>query len=144
MIAVDTNILVYANRPDTAWHAAAAAEIRKLAEGSTAWAIPWPCLHEFVGVVTNQKVYKTPTPIAGAIRQIEAWMDSPRLTLLSESHRAFQIFKDLALAARIAGGQTHDARIAALCIEHGVSELLTADRNFTRHPQLKTRNPLIA
>ena len=26
----------------------------------------------------------------------------------------------------------HDAHIVALCLEHGVTELLTADRDFTR------------
>jgi hypothetical protein len=37
----------------------------------------------------------------------------------------------------------HDARIAALCLQHGVSELLTADRDFSRFPALRTRNPLV-
>jgi predicted nucleic acid-binding protein len=37
----------------------------------------------------------------------------------------------------------HDARIAAICIQYGVSELWTADRDFSRFAGLKTRNPLI-
>jgi predicted nucleic acid-binding protein len=37
-----------------------------------------------------------------------------------------------------------DTRIAALCLAHGVRELWTADRDFTRYPSLKIRNPLIA
>ena len=36
----------------------------------------------------------------------------------------------------------HDARVAALCIAHGVTELWTADRDFGRFPDLVTRNPL--
>jgi predicted nucleic acid-binding protein len=35
----------------------------------------------------------------------------------------------------------HDARIAACCLSNGVTELLTLDRDFSRFPQLKTRNP---
>jgi predicted nucleic acid-binding protein len=33
--------------------------------------------------------------------------------------------------------------IAALCLHHGVSELWTADRDFTRFPALRTHNPLV-
>lgn len=47
------------------------------------------------------------------------------------------------MTARIAGPAVHDARIAAICLQHGVSELLSADRDFSRFPELKTRNPLV-
>jgi predicted nucleic acid-binding protein len=43
----------------------------------------------------------------------------------------------------IVGGRIHDARIAALCLHHGVRELWTADRDFSMFPQLKTHNPLV-
>lgn len=42
------------------------------------------------------------------------------------------------------GNLIHDAHIAALCIEHGVSELLTADPDFARFPGLALRNPFTA
>ena len=45
MIAVDTNILVYAHRADMVWHKAASGLIKMLAEGRTPWAIPSPRLH---------------------------------------------------------------------------------------------------
>jgi predicted nucleic acid-binding protein len=44
---------------------------------------------------------------------------------------------------RVTGAKVHDARIAALCLSHGVSELWSADRDFSRFPDLKTRNPLV-
>ncbi|HTG57884.1 MAG TPA: hypothetical protein VMG63_00510 [Terriglobia bacterium] len=53
MIAVDTNILVYSHREESLWHQAAFALIAELAEGRAAWAIPWPCLHEFLAIVTH-------------------------------------------------------------------------------------------
>jgi len=46
--------------------------------------------------------------------------------------------------ARTQGGAIHDARIAALCLYHGVTELWSADRDFTRFPALAVRNPLVA
>jgi predicted nucleic acid-binding protein len=42
----------------------------------------------------------------------------------------------------VAGGnRAHDAQIAALVVEHGIRELLTADRDFARFPGVPTRNP---
>jgi predicted nucleic acid-binding protein len=52
VIAVDTNILVYAHREDSPFHDAAFRRVAELAEGQAVWAIPWPCLHEFLAIVT--------------------------------------------------------------------------------------------
>jgi predicted nucleic acid-binding protein len=41
------------------------------------------------------------------------------------------------------GPKVHDARVAALCLQHGASELWTIDRDFSRFPGLKLRNPLV-
>ena len=142
MIAVDTNILVYAHREDSEWHEKAAARVRELAEGPAAWAIPWPCLHEFIAIVTHPRIYAPPTPLMLAIGQIEAWMEAPRVVLLAEAGAYWDCLKQLSLQARLAGPKIHDGRVAALCIEHGISELWTADRDFTRFSALKTRNPL--
>jgi len=142
MIAVDTNLLIYAHREDSTWHDKAAARIRELAEGAAAWAIPWPCLHEFIAIATHPRIYAPPTPLARALDQIEAWMESPRLVLLAEEGTYWEDLKRLLVPARVTGPQIHDARVAALCIAHGVTELWTADRDFTRFSALKTRNPL--
>src|SRR5205823_1711276 len=69
MIAVDTNILVYAHREDSQWHDAACALVAELAEGRAPWAIPWPCLHEFLAIVTHPRIYAPPTPLAAAMDQ---------------------------------------------------------------------------
>ena len=143
MIAVDTNLLVYAHREDSPWHGAAVGVMTGLAEGRTPWAIPWPCLHEFLAIVTHPRIYLPPTPLAHALDQIDAWLESPSLTLLSETTGSWQELRGMLDAGRVAGPQVHDARVAALCRHHGVLELLTADRDFDRYPDLKTRNPLI-
>jgi predicted nucleic acid-binding protein len=43
---------------------------------------------------------------------------------------------------KITGPAVHDARIAALCLANGVRELWSADRDFSRFPDLRTANPL--
>ena len=143
MIAVDTNVLVYAHREDSTWHKPASNLLRALAEGRDAWAIPWPCLHEFLGIVTHARIYNPPTPVAGALDQVQAWMESPSLVLLSEAESYWQHLSELLRSARVSGPRIHDARVAALCIENRVSELWTADRDFSRFPALKVRNPMV-
>lgn len=78
------------------------------------------------------ELFAPATPSAKAIDQIEAWLESPTLTLLSESNAHWSELHRLLEGARIAGPQIHDARVAALCIQHGVRELWTADRDFSR------------
>ena len=144
MIAVDTNVLVQAHRKDAAFHEAAHNSIVSLAGGTAPWAIPWPCLHEFLAVVTHPKIFRTPTPLKLACDQLDAWLEAPTLTLLSEDARAhWSMLRPLMIAGKINGPRVHDARIAALCLANGVSQLLTADRDFSRFPALSVRNPLV-
>jgi hypothetical protein len=144
VIAVDTNILVYAHREDTEWHSAAYARLTELAEGRGNWAIPWPCLHEFLAIVTHPRIFTPPTPLATAIDQVEAWLESPSLVLLAESELHWPRLRVLLSSGKIAGPKVHDARIAALCLQHGVKELWSVDRDFGRFPELTVSNPLIA
>ena len=143
MIAVDTNILVYAHREDSAWHRPAAGALTTLAEDRGAWAIAWPCLHEFLAIVTHPKIYRPATPLATAIDQIEAWREAPSLVLLAETDTYWEVLREALRSGRISGPVVHDARIAALCLAHGVRELWTHDRDFGRFTALTTRNPLV-
>jgi uncharacterized protein len=144
MIAVDTNVLVQAHRRDTPFHAVARETLAQLAAGPSPWAIPWPCVHEFLAIVTHPRVFRTPTPLADACDQIDAWCDAPTLRLLSEDQDAhWPTLVPLLTAGRIVGPRVHDARVAALCVAHGVSTLLSADRDFSRFPSLSVRNPLV-
>jgi toxin-antitoxin system PIN domain toxin len=143
MIAVDTNVLVYAHREDTDWHETAFARITELAEGKGPWAIPWPCIHEFLAIVTHPRIYSPPTPLNLAVDQIEAWMEAPNLVLLGELEGYWKQLRALLEAGKISGPMVHDARIAAFCLLHGISELWTADRDFSRFPNLKVRNPFV-
>ncbi len=143
MIAVDTNILVYAHRRDCEFHERAAQCIKRLAEGRVAWAIPWPCVHEFYAIATHPKIYGPPSTPEQALEQIEAWLAAPTLSLLGESSGYWSELKPLLAKAKVAGPMVHDARIAALCLAHGVHELWSADRDFGRFTALRVHNPLI-
>lgn len=144
MIAVDTNILVYAHREDSEWHQAAYKRLTVLAEGRAAWAIPWPCMHEFLAIVTHPRIFTPPTPLARALDQVDAWIESPSLVLLAESQAHWERLRSLLASGKVAGPKVHDARIAALCLQHGIKQLWSADRDFGRFSALTVANPLIA
>lgn len=143
MIAIDTNILVYAHREDSEWHEAAFARVAELAEGRAPWAIPWPCVHEFLAIVTHPRIFSPPTPLAAAFDQVDAWLESPSLTLFAESDGYWSSLREMLTRGRIAGPRVHDARVAAICAQHGVREIWSADRDFGRFPGIAVVNPLL-
>lgn len=143
MIALDTNILVYAHREDSPFHEAAYRRVAGLAEGPANWAIPWPCLHEFIGIVTHPRIYAPPSSLEQALAQAEAWLESPTLVMLGETATHWSTLRTMLIDGRVAGAQVHDARVAALCRQHGVRELWSADRDFSRFTGIAVTNPLI-
>jgi toxin-antitoxin system PIN domain toxin len=143
MIALDTNILVYAHREDSAWFRSACDCIERLCRRSGPWAIPWPCIDEFLAIVTHPRIYSPPTPLEAALDQVAAWCEAPNLFLLSESPGYLEKLSGLLKTGLVTGPQVHDARIAALCLHHGIRELWTADRDFSRFSNLKTSNPML-
>lgn len=142
MIAIDTNILVYAHRQDADVHAKARQCVAGLCNGRTPFAIPYHCLVEFFGLVTHPRVYKPPSTTEQAIAQIDAWLESPSVRVLTESATdSWQTLRGQLQSGNVVGPQVHDARVAALCLEHQVTELWSRDRDFSRF-QIRTRNPL--
>ncbi len=142
MIALDTNILVYAHRREPAEHTVASKLVRSLALGRSPWAIPWPCVYEFFSVVTNPRIWKDKASSpAQAWSQLEAWFGAPELRLVGETLEFASSFRDFAVRGRVRGAIIHDARVAAICVAHGVEKLVTRDRDFSLFPELVVENP---
>lgn len=142
MIAVDTNILVYAHRADSPFHDRARAVLQRLTTSGRSWAIPWPCVHEFLAVVTHPRIYVPPTSAQLASRAVDDLTALTGVVLLGEAADHWMRLRRLLEAPGVIGPKVHDARVAAVCVGHGVEELWTADRDFSWFPELPTRNPL--
>ena len=141
MQAIDTNVLIHAEVESSQRHVAALDILHGLAEGAAPWAIPWPSLYEFLRVVTHPRVFHPPVPLNIAVEDLKQILASPSLFLLAETGRHASVLEQVLRQAGATGNLIHDAHIVALCLEHGVSELITGDRDLTRFEGLKIVNP---
>jgi len=144
VIAIDTNILVHAHRPEMPSHDQAKAALGLLARERKRYGLPFHCLIEFSGVVTKPRLFATPSSAEQVWAQIEAWLEPPNAWLLVEDEATLEAFHDVLSESGARGGAVHDARIAACCRRYGVTALWTADRDFSRYPGLRTHDPLAA
>lgn len=141
LIAVDTNLLIYAVHAASARHRTAHRILERLAEGRESWALPWPCVYEFLRVVTNPAAFKQPWSPEQALAEMGKILAAPRLHLLSETSAHPQTIERVVRQAQCRGSLMHDAHIWALCLEHGVSELWSGDHDFHRFDGLRLHNP---
>jgi toxin-antitoxin system PIN domain toxin len=141
VIAVDTNILVYAHRAGVPQHEVAVRVLRDLAAGQRPWALPFPCIGQFLRVVTHAVFRPQPTTMATALRNLDMLLASPTTRVLLPTERHVPVLRDVLIESGALGGDVYDAQIAALCVEHGVEEILTADRGFRRFTGLKVTDP---
>lgn len=144
MIAVDTNVLVYAHREDAVHHRLAADALTRAVGARGGCAIPWPCVHEFLAIVTHSRIYSPPTPIGPALETARTLLNDERVHVIGEGREHFDVLDRLVSEANITGARIHDARVAAICLAHGVDALWSADRDFSWFPELRVVNPLVA
>jgi len=142
VIALDTNIIVYAHRADAHVHDRARFVLERLVAGDAPFALPWPVVHEYVRVVTGSK-FDPPTQPDVACEQMGRLLERRVAVPIGETRDHWARVRSLIESARVSGPLVYDARIAAVCLAHGVRELWTADKDFSYFPGLKTRNPLV-
>ena len=141
MIAVDTNILVYAHRDETELHEVATGELVALAEGIVPWGLPIFCIVEFMRVVTHRRFFNPPSTLSQAINFVDNLVASPVCRVVRPGRNFLRLFTDSARGADARGNLMFDAQIAALCREHGIASVLTNDRDFERFEHLRVRYP---
>ncbi len=93
---------------------------------------------EFLRVTTHSRICDPPAAVDEATAAIDALLASPTLHLLSPGRRYWSLLRGVVVETRVRGNLVFDAQIVALCREHGVSGLLTEDRDFARFDDLHT------
>lgn len=143
MKAVDATILLHALHRRSPHHDVARQLLAALAQGRAPWALPWPCVYECLRLVTSARVFQPPMPPAAARRDLQALLASPSLVLLSEGDRHAEVLDGLLATSGATGALVDAARVAALCREHGVSQLFSADLDLLRFAGLAVTNPFL-
>jgi toxin-antitoxin system PIN domain toxin len=136
VIAVDTNVLVYAHRAETTQHSRAVDAVRALAEGHAPWALPVFVLTEFLRVVTHPRLFSPPTPTSTAMEAVAAFLESPTVRMLRPGERFWPLLENAIDEGRARGNMIFDAQIVAVSREHGVRTILSADRDLRRFPSI--------
>ena len=138
MIAVDTNVLVYAHRAELAKHEAARSRLVELAEAPSAWAIPVFCIGEFLRLISHPKLFDPPYSSTEGCRALERILQSPSLQILFPGPAYRELLTQAVREAEAIGNLVFDAQIVAVCREAGARALLTEDRDFGRFPGFPT------
>jgi hypothetical protein len=112
MIAVDTNVLVYAHRAETALHQAATRKLVELAAGRGLWGLPVFCAGEFIRVVTHRRVFNPPSTLEEAIQFLERVVAAPGCRILRPEAGFFELLTTVAREADARGNLAFDAQIA--------------------------------
>jgi toxin-antitoxin system PIN domain toxin len=140
MIAIDTNLLVYAHRARTPQHAVSRKAIERAAAQGR-WGFAAAGLTEFWAVATHpasQGRPSTPREASSYLAALvqagaEIWEPGSGFGL-----RLAQLAEDL----EISGPRVFDLQIALTAFERGAMELWTADTAFVKLPGLRLHNPL--
>lgn len=141
MILPDVNVLVYASREDAIDHPEYKAWLEHVVRGDQAYGMCDLVLSGFLRIVTHPRIFNIPTPLEAAISFVETIRSQPHCSPLAPGPAHWDIFVKLCRKTAARGNHVADAYLAALAIESG-SELITADRDFSRYPDLRWRHPL--
>lgn len=138
MIAIDTNVLVYAHREELPQHEVALAALTAVVTGPAPYGVPWPCAVEFIRVVTHARLFRPASTVEQALAALRSVIAPDRGRLLLPVAGSLDGLEEVLLAARATGNLVFHAQIATICAACG-AELLTADRDFVRFPGLRVR-----
>lgn len=141
MIAIDTNLLVYAHRERTPQRAQARRAIEKAAASPRGWGMSAAVLPEFWSVVTHPSSEGRPSTPAQAAAFVRALPDAGATIWLPGTgfgERLLQVASDLA----VSGPRVFDLQIALTAFEGGATELWTHDAAFITVPGLRVSDPL--
>ena len=129
----DVNLLVAAFRKDHAQHAVAAHWLTQAfatASGGQILRLPVGVLSRFLRLVTNAKIFPTPTPVEQAVDFVDWLLEQPN-SIVVERSQEWPRLRKMVLDKGLAGNHIPDAQLAALAISLG-EPFVTFDKGFRK------------
>ncbi len=142
MIAVDTNLLVYAHRSAVKEHMAARSALSRAASSATGWGIPYPCVAEFLAVVTHPSAAGRPSTPEEAARFLEALRDAGMQILYPTHGFGFRLLRQAAETG-VRGVRIFDFQIGCIALESDAKAIWTHDHDFCAPDGLSVHDPLV-
>jgi toxin-antitoxin system PIN domain toxin len=143
VLAVDTNVLVYAADADSQFHAPCRDWLERQRARPDAWYTTWAILCEFLRVTTHPRVMRRPWSASAAWKFVTALLDSSGLAVLVPTQRHADVAGEVILEfPNLAGNLFHNAHTAILMREHGIGRICTRDTDFNQFPFLEVIDPL--
>jgi len=143
VLAVDTNVLVYAADAHSQFHADCRRWLDRQRSRTGAWYVSWPIVYEFLRAATHPRIMRQPWTAPKAWEFVTSLLASPGISVLVPTQRhadvASEVFSELPY---LAGNILHDAHTAILMREHGIRQICTRDTDFSRFPFLEIIDPL--
>ena len=122
MCVRDSNTLVYAARAECSFYLKAYQSLTNLSVAGARRTTPWPCAHEFLGVVTNPKFHRPGPPHCVAMQFLKNCLALPSFGFIGESRGNLDFLDKMLTSSKANSGMIHDAKIVVFCDHHGVSE----------------------
>ena len=142
MIAIDTNLLIYAHRSAVPEHAASREAIERAASSSRGWGFAAATIAEFWSVVTHPAGLGRPSQPDEARDFVLSLVEDGGARLWQPGPgfgaRLLQAAADQALE----GTRIFDLQIALTVFDNGATEIWTHDRAFSSIPGLAVNDPL--
>jgi toxin-antitoxin system PIN domain toxin len=139
MIAIDTNLLVYAHRAGSPEHRRTQQALERAAAGR--WGFATASIAEFYAVVTHPRCEGGPSPPRRAAAFVRALQAAGAETWNPDHDFSAQLLQ-LAEDLDVAGPRIFDLQIALTAFQAGATELWTHDADFVRIPGLRIVDPI--
>jgi len=141
VILPDANLLLYAEDTESTSHEASRTWWDSCLSGEGVVNLCWPVLNAYLRISTNPRIQERPLTMQEAIQRVQSWFDQPCVRLVGPTGVHWEIYQTQIRESGAVGNLVSDAHLAALAIEHG-SVLFSTDRDFSRFPSLKWKNPI--
>jgi uncharacterized protein len=141
VIVLDANILLYAYDADSDQHVKAREWVQQVFSGASPVGLPWQTVAAFVRIVTNPRLSGKRFTSAEVVELVDQWVEQPNVRLLGPGEQHWSVLRQMIVDGQVRGPLVTDAQLAALTVEYG-GVLHTTDRDFSRFPGLRWKNPL--
>jgi toxin-antitoxin system PIN domain toxin len=141
VIVLDANVLLYAYDSDSDKHAKARVWVEEVFSGASPVGLPWQTVSAFMRIVTNPGLAGKRFTLVEVVEIVDQWVKQPNVRLLGPGDNHWSFLRQMIVDGQVRGPLITDAQLAALTVEYG-GVLHTTDRDFSRFPGLRWKNPI--